>query len=36
MEAAAASPGVLGLAGDEERLAALEEANGLLEQIQKV
>lgn len=36
MEAAHALPSVLGLAGDQERLASLEEANVLLEQIQKV
>jgi hypothetical protein len=36
MEAAHAAPSVLALAGDAERLAALEEANLLLEQIQKV
>lgn len=35
MDAAHGSPGVLGLAADAERLAALEEANALLEQIQK-
>lgn len=36
MDAAHATPGVLALAADPERLAALEEANVLLEQIQKV
>lgn len=35
MDVAAATPGVLGLAADAERLAALQEANALLEQIQK-
>jgi hypothetical protein len=36
MEAANATPGVLDLARDAERLAALQEANTLLERIQKV
>jgi hypothetical protein len=36
MEAAHATPSVLALAKDPERLARLEEANKLLEEIQKV
>lgn len=36
MEAAHATPNVLALAKDPERLARLEEANKLLEEIQKV